>query len=141
MYSSPHFHIIFGGDIQATGEGVGATLRESRAVEGSSREQRSSASLHSAAAINCPLLLPTTRLCYFLLQPRTTKQHCWPTRESSWQPLVPRIKSGLKTHFLYFAKTCKNKLPKINCRPIWRFPQITRLTCHTNALIAQLRSW
>ena len=52
MYSSPHFHII-----QATGEGVGATLRESRAVEGSSREQRSSASLHSAAPINCPLLL------------------------------------------------------------------------------------
>ena len=59
--------IIFGGDIQATAEGVGATLRESRAVGGSSREQRSSASLHCAAAINCPLLLRTIRLCYFLL--------------------------------------------------------------------------
>ena len=44
-------------DREATGGGVGATLRESRESRGQEWEQRSSASLHSAAPINCPLLL------------------------------------------------------------------------------------
>ena len=102
---------------------------------GAAREQRSSASLHCSAPAHHKLL---GHYCYFLLVKSST------AREWSWQPLVPRIKSGLKTHFLYFAKTCKNKLPKINCRPIWRFPQITaanvshqRSNCSTQLLVSR----